>query len=39
LYNSNLVDQIWKESRPKPPNNLVRVHDLNYVILDVALKL
>ncbi|ESW19042.1 hypothetical protein PHAVU_006G091700 [Phaseolus vulgaris] len=39
LYNSNLVDEIWKESRPKPPNNPVRVHDLKYAGLDVASKL
>ncbi|WVY93984.1 hypothetical protein V8G54_033072 [Vigna mungo] len=38
LYNSNLVDEIWKESRPKPPNNPVRVHDLKYAGL-VASKL
>ncbi|KAG5087110.1 hypothetical protein JHK82_054507 [Glycine max] len=39
LYNSNLVDEIWKESRPKPPNNPVRVHNLKYAGLDVASKL
>ncbi|KAK7397207.1 hypothetical protein VNO78_18374 [Psophocarpus tetragonolobus] len=39
LYNSNLVDEIWKESRPKSPNNPVRVHDLKYAGLDVASKL
>ncbi|XP_020212955.1 aminopeptidase P2 [Cajanus cajan] len=39
LYNSNLVDEIWKESRPKLPNNPVRVHDLKYAGLDVATKL
>ncbi|XP_061348462.1 aminopeptidase P2 [Gastrolobium bilobum] len=39
LYNSNLVDEIWKESRPKPSNKPVRVHDLKYAGLDVASKL
>ncbi|GAU11522.1 hypothetical protein TSUD_345120 [Trifolium subterraneum] len=39
LYNSNLVDEIWKEARPEPPNKPVRVHDLKYAGLDVASKL
>ncbi|KAK4273461.1 hypothetical protein QN277_021858 [Acacia crassicarpa] len=39
LSNINLVDEIWKESRPKPPNKPVRVHDLKYAGLDVAAKL
>ncbi|KAA8545117.1 hypothetical protein F0562_019994 [Nyssa sinensis] len=39
LYDINLVDEIWKESRPKPPNKPVRVHDLKYAGLDVASKL
>lgn len=39
LYNTNLVDEIWKESRPKPPNKPVRVHDLKYAGLDVASKM
>lgn len=39
LYNSNLVDEIWKESRPKPPNKPIRVHDLKYAGLDVMSKL
>ncbi|CAL0311227.1 unnamed protein product [Lupinus luteus] len=39
LYNSNLVDEIWKDSRPKPPNKPVRVHDIKYAGLDVASKL
>ncbi|KAK7284665.1 hypothetical protein RJT34_19415 [Clitoria ternatea] len=39
LYNSNLVDEVWKESRPTPPNKPVRVHDLKYAGLDVASKL
>ncbi|KAM7469386.1 hypothetical protein LguiA_007569 [Lonicera macranthoides] len=39
LYDFNLVDEIWKESRPKPPNNLIRVHDLKYAGVDVSSKL
>ncbi|KAJ7977972.1 Xaa-Pro aminopeptidase [Quillaja saponaria] len=39
LYNLNLVDEIWKESRPKPTNKPARVHDLRYAGLDVASKL
>ncbi|KAF7805115.1 aminopeptidase P2 [Senna tora] len=39
LNNMNLVDEIWKEARPKPPNKPVRVHDLKYAGLDVATKL
>ncbi|KAF5746740.1 hypothetical protein HS088_TW06G00914 [Tripterygium wilfordii] len=39
LYNSNLVDEIWMKSRPKPPNKPIRVHDLKYAGLDVASKL
>lgn len=39
LYDFNLVDEIWKESRPKPPNSPIRVHDLKYAGLDVASKL
>ena len=39
LYDINLVDEIWKESRPKPPNKPIRVHDLKYAGLDVASKL
>ncbi|GAV63158.1 Peptidase_M24 domain-containing protein/Creatinase_N domain-containing protein [Cephalotus follicularis] len=39
LYDLNLVDEIWKESRPKPPNKPIRVHDLRYAGLDVASKL
>lgn len=39
LYGSNLVDEIWKEYRPEPPNKPVRVHDLKYAGLDVASKL
>ncbi|PIN10226.1 Xaa-Pro aminopeptidase [Handroanthus impetiginosus] len=39
LYDVNLVDEIWKESRPKPPNKHVRVHDLKYAGVDVSSKL
>lgn len=39
LYDFNLVDEIWKESRPKPPNKPIRVHDLKYAGVDVSSKL
>ncbi|XP_022150774.1 probable Xaa-Pro aminopeptidase P [Momordica charantia] len=39
IYDYNLVDEIWKESRPKPPKGPIRVHDLRYAGLDVASKL
>ncbi|WCJ43144.1 Aminopeptidase P2 [Euphorbia peplus] len=39
LYDLNLVDQIWKESRPKPPNKPIRVHDLKYAGVNVVSKL
>lgn len=39
LYDFNLVDVIWKKSRPKPPNKPIRVHELKYAGLDVASKL
>lgn len=39
LYDLNLVDEIWKELRPKLPNKPVRVHDIKYAGLDVASKL
>lgn len=39
LYNVNLVDEIWKDSRPKPPSKQIRVHDLKYAGVDVASKL
>ncbi|KAB2005858.1 hypothetical protein ES319_D11G300700v1 [Gossypium barbadense] len=39
LYDLNLVDEIWKESRPKPPNKPIRVHDLKYAGIDVVSKL
>ncbi|XP_010464060.1 PREDICTED: probable Xaa-Pro aminopeptidase P isoform X2 [Camelina sativa] len=39
LYNVNLVDEIWKDSRPKPPSKQIRIHDLKYAGVDVASKL
>ncbi|KAJ9131448.1 hypothetical protein P3X46_035105 [Hevea brasiliensis] len=39
LYDTNLVDEIWKESRPKPPNKPIRVHDIKYAGVDAASKL
>ncbi|GFZ02959.1 metallopeptidase M24 family protein [Actinidia rufa] len=39
LYDINLVDEVWKESRPKPPSKPVRVHHLKYAGVDVATKL
>lgn len=33
------MDEIWKDSRPKPPSKPIRVHDLKYAGLDVASKL
>lgn len=39
MYDFNLVDEIWKESRPKPPNKPIRVHDLKYAGVDVSSKL
>ncbi|KAB1202273.1 putative Xaa-Pro aminopeptidase P [Morella rubra] len=39
LYDLNPVDEIWGESRPKPPNKPIRIHDLKYSGLDVASKL
>lgn len=39
LYDKNLVDEIWKESRPQPPNKPIRVHDLKYAGTDVSSKL
>ncbi|RAL52500.1 hypothetical protein DM860_007357 [Cuscuta australis] len=35
----NLVDEIWRESRPQPPKEPVRVHDLKYARVDVSSKL
>ncbi|PRQ42195.1 putative hydrolase [Rosa chinensis] len=39
LYDKNLVDEIWKESRPEPPKKPIRVHELKYAGADVASKL
>ncbi|KAF3454476.1 hypothetical protein FNV43_RR04923 [Rhamnella rubrinervis] len=39
LSDLNLVDEIWRELRPKPPNKPVRVHDIKFAGLDVASKL
>ncbi|KAE8010202.1 hypothetical protein FH972_006592 [Carpinus fangiana] len=39
LYDLNLVDEVWGESRTKPPKKPVRVHDLKYAGLDVASKM
>lgn len=39
LYDANLVDEIWKEGRPNPPNKPIRIHDLKYAGVDVATKL
>lgn len=33
------MDEIWKESRPKPPMSPVRIHDLKYAGVDVSSKL
>ncbi|KQK20407.1 probable Xaa-Pro aminopeptidase P [Brachypodium distachyon] len=35
----NLVDEIWGESRPEPPKEPVRVHDIKYAGIDVPSKL
>ncbi|XP_027107686.1 aminopeptidase P2-like isoform X1 [Coffea arabica] len=39
LYDCNLVDEVWKASRPKAPNKPIRLHDLKYAGLDVSSKL
>ncbi|KAH9618011.1 hypothetical protein KSS87_016400 [Heliosperma pusillum] len=39
LSNTNLVDEVWKMTRPKPPNGLVRLHELKYAGVDVSQKL
>jgi Xaa-Pro aminopeptidase len=39
LYNPNLVDEIWKGSKPMPPNKPIRIHELKYAGVDVASKL
>ncbi|XP_077213779.1 metallopeptidase M24 family protein [Tasmannia lanceolata] len=39
LYDCNLVDEIWKDSNPKPPMKPLRVHDIRYAGIDVLSKL
>ncbi|KAL2231173.1 probable Xaa-Pro aminopeptidase P [Sesamum indicum] len=39
LYDVNLVDEMWKDSRPKPPNRHIRLHDVKYAGVDVSSKL
>ncbi|XP_050221362.1 aminopeptidase P2 [Mercurialis annua] len=39
LYDMNLVDDIWKDSRPKPPKNPIRMHGIEYAGVDVVSKL
>ncbi|KAL0387507.1 UNVERIFIED_CONTAM: Aminopeptidase P2 [Sesamum radiatum] len=39
LYDVNLVDEIWKDPRPKPPNRHIRLHDVKYAGVDVSSKL
>ncbi|KAI7745417.1 hypothetical protein M8C21_016570 [Ambrosia artemisiifolia] len=39
LYDVNLVDEVWKEARPLPPNKPIRVHELKYAGVDVSTKL
>ncbi|KAI3810551.1 hypothetical protein L1987_20170 [Smallanthus sonchifolius] len=39
LYDVNLVDEVWKEARPLPPNKPIRVHELEYAGVDVSTKL
>ncbi|KAL6176229.1 hypothetical protein ACLB2K_052864 [Fragaria x ananassa] len=39
LYDKNLVDEIWKDSRPEPLNKPIRVHELKYAGVDMASKL
>ncbi|MFS7946137.1 putative xaa-Pro aminopeptidase [Helianthus anomalus] len=39
LYDVNLVDEVGKEARPKPPNKPIRVHDLKYAGVEVSTKL
>ncbi|EHA8588643.1 Aminopeptidase P2 [Cocos nucifera] len=38
-YDFNLVDEIWGESRPRPPMKPTRVHDIKYAGVDVSAKL
>lgn len=33
------MDEVWKEARPMPPNNPIRVHELKYAGVDVETKL
>ncbi|XP_071725503.1 aminopeptidase P2 [Rutidosis leptorrhynchoides] len=39
LYDVNLVDEVWKDARPTPPNKPIRIHDLKYAGVDVSTKL
>ncbi|XP_021772939.1 probable Xaa-Pro aminopeptidase P isoform X2 [Chenopodium quinoa] len=39
LSKTNLVDENWKDSRPKPPRKPVRLHELKYAGVDVSSKL
>ncbi|XP_078429989.1 metallopeptidase M24 family protein isoform X2 [Wolffia australiana] len=39
LYDFNLVDKVWKESRPRPPTEPIRVHDIKYAGIDVSAKI
>lgn len=39
LYDINLVDEIWGDSRPKPPMKPIRVHEIKYAGVDVSSKL
>ena len=39
LYDVNIVDEIWKDSRPEPPIEPIRVHELKYAGVEVGSKL
>ncbi|KAH9301834.1 hypothetical protein KI387_013417, partial [Taxus chinensis] len=39
VYDGNLVDEIWKEARPKSPSAPARVHDIKYAGLGVSSKI
>lgn len=39
IQSMNLVDEIWNDSRPKPPRKPTRVHDIKYAGIDVTSKL
>ncbi|XP_020272756.1 probable Xaa-Pro aminopeptidase P, partial [Asparagus officinalis] len=39
VYDFNLVDKVWGESRPKPPVRPIRVHDIKYAGVDASSKL